>query len=79
MVDRVVKMLLTGNALAHLTMYYLFKVSIKTSSKGSYKYFFWLNCLGYEQVNTIWLVIIDLAKKILISVSVSQFNLKLKQ
>ena len=69
MVDRIVKMLLTGNALAHLIMYYLFKVSIKTLS----------NCLGYEQVNTIWLVIIDLEKKILISVSVSQFNLKLKK
>ena len=67
--DRVLKMLFTGNVLTHLIRYYLFKVSKTTSGKGSYNYFFWLNCLEYEQVNVSWLVIIDL-EKILISVSV---------
>ena len=69
MFDRVLKMLLTGNVLTHLIRYYLLKVSGTTSGWGSKKYFFWLNCLEYEQVNTSWLVITDL-EKILFSVSV---------
>ena len=69
MFDRVLKMLVTVNVLTHLIKYYLFKVSITTSGRCSYKYFFWLNCLEYEQVNVSWLVIVDL-EKILISASV---------
>ena len=48
---------------------YLFKVSATTSGRGSYKHFFWLNCLENKQVNAGWLVINDL-EKILFSVSV---------
>ena len=57
-------MLLTGNALTYLIRYYLFKVSITTSGRGPYNYFFGLNCIEYEQVNVIWLIIIDLGKNI---------------
>ena len=39
MFDRVQKMLLTDNVLTHLVRYYLFKVKIRTSGRGSYKYF----------------------------------------
>ena len=56
-------LILTGKILG------LLKVSRPTSGRGSYKYFFWLNCLEHEQVNVSWLVIIDL-NKILFSVSV---------
>ena len=69
MFDRVLNMLLTVNVLAHLIRCYLLKVSIAALSRGSYKQFFWLNFLEYEQVNVSWIVIIDL-EKILISVSV---------
>ena len=62
-------MLLTVNVLAHLIRCYLLKAIIAALSKGSYKQFFWLNSLEYEQVNVSWIVIIDL-EKILISVSV---------
>ena len=48
---------------------YLFKVSTTALSRGSYKCFFWLNCLEHEQVNANWVLINDL-EKILFSVSV---------
>ena len=64
MFDRVLKMLLTDNVLTHLTRYYLFKISITTSGRGSYKYFFWFNCLEYEQLTVSWLLVIDLEKNI---------------
>ena len=64
MFDRVLKMLLTDNVLTHLTRYYLFKISITTSGRGSYKYFFWFNFLEYEQLTVSWLLVIDLEKYI---------------
>ena len=67
MFDRILKMFLKSNVLTHLIKYYLFKDSTTTPGKVSYKYFFWLNCFEYEQVNVSWLGIIDL-DKILISV-----------
>ena len=74
MFDRVLKVFVTGNVLTLLIKYYLFKVSIKASSRGSKKIFFWFNCLEYEQVNASWFVIIDLENILFLS----QFNLKLK-
>ena len=65
MFDRVLKMLLTGNVLTHLIRCYLFKVSITTSDRGSYKYFFWLNCFEYVQVNVGWIVTFDLEKRLI--------------
>ena len=69
MFDRVLKMLLTGNVLTHLIRYYLFKASITTSGRGSYKHFFWL-----KQVNASWLAIIDLEKNIDFSLSLTKSN-----
>ena len=65
MFDSVLNMLLTGNVLAYLIKYYLFESSITTSGKGSYKHFFRLSCLEYEQLNVSWLVIIDLEKTLI--------------
>ena len=51
MFDRVLKMPLIDNVLTHLIEYYLFKISITTSDRDPYKYFFWLNCLEHENMN----------------------------
>ena len=57
MFDRVLNMLLTGIYYWDFSSgIYLFKVSTKTSDRGSLNYFFWLNLVEYKEVNACWLL-----------------------